>query len=363
MNSNNCHLPRDGNWYQHKQEPWSLEIKSRDRIPPCNTIKTDLVFTVLGNEILKMTGTLNKTHSQWTPTMWSTKCKQINHHRKTLSKEAEFYYLCWTITKLFEIIYSTAESLLWPRRLSNHFGNLRYKRTINTIWRLKKGPKLSLIIRWYTGPFKGHSPRAFQRQFMKLCLGKDLLLLYASGRAPIWETSDRHFSSWSSKQLCERSRPILPRTWPQFPHLFNKEGSITAGVLSSSNILPPTLSTIYLIRRYQIQWQDQRGQEKQEQKRCGMALQEREDCYLFLPLNFLWFALIILKLALVFQSSPVPSLLAISLCKRLLLHTTSFPLWSAWPSCQIPLASDQLGWHNGLLFRRCISAPNTRSTY
>lgn len=38
-----------------------------------------------------------------------------------------------------------------------------------------------------------------------------------------------------------------------------------------------------------------------------------------------------LKLELVFQSSPFPSLLATSVCKRLLLHTT-FPLWSAWPS-------------------------------
>lgn len=272
-----------------------------------------------------------------------------------MRKEAEFCYLCWTITKLIEIIYSTAESLLWPRRLSNHFGNLRYKRTINTIWRLKKGPKLSLIIRWYTGPFKGHSPRAFQRQFMKLYLGKDLLLLYASGRALIWESSDRHFSSWSSKQLCERSRPILPRTWPQFPHLFNTEGSITAGILSSSNILRPTLSTIYLNRRYQTQW-------KTNKKKDVAWLFRREDCYLFLPLNFLWFALIFRKLALVFQSSPFPSLLATSVCKRLLLHTT-FPLWSAWPSYQIPLASDQLGWHNGLPFRHYISAPNTRSTF
>lgn len=201
-----------------------------------------------------------------------------------MRKEAEFYYLCWTITKLIEIIYSTAESLLWPRRLSNHFGNLRYKRTINTIWRLKKGPKLSLIIRWYTGPFKGHSPRAFQRQFMKLYLGKDLLLLYASGRALIWESSDRHFSSWSSKQLCERSRPILSRTWPQFPHLFNTEGSITAGILSSSNILRPTLSTIYLNRRYQTQWQDQRGQEKQTNKQTWHgSLGKRGLLSLFAP--------------------------------------------------------------------------------
>lgn len=42
---------------------------------------------------------------------------------------------------IIQVRHSTAESLLWPRRLSNHSGNLRYKQTINTIWRLKKKKK------------------------------------------------------------------------------------------------------------------------------------------------------------------------------------------------------------------------------
>lgn len=37
------------------------------------------------------------------------------NNRRTLRKEGKLYYLNWTITKLFEKIHPTTESLVWPR--------------------------------------------------------------------------------------------------------------------------------------------------------------------------------------------------------------------------------------------------------
>lgn len=127
----------------------------------------------------------------------------------------------WTITKLSEIIYSTAENLLWPRRLSNYFGNLRYKWMTNSIWRLGKQYKLGLIIWWHSSPFKGHSSRTFHRQFIRLYLDKDLPFHCALGRA----LSERVLRlTFQSLNYCVNwAGHLLHLLGPQFPHLYNKQ--------------------------------------------------------------------------------------------------------------------------------------------
>lgn len=148
---------------------------------------------------------------------------------------------------------------------------------------------------------------------MELYLGKDLLLHTALGRAPIWESWDGHFSPRTTEQLCELNRPLTPSTWGlSFLTCTIRECSIIPGSFPAPTFYDPLLVLFIWIKGLTGSWETRR-------KRTG------KDRYLLLPFTFLWFSLIpiFLKAGTCLSSLPFPSLLATSVCKRLLLHTSS----------------------------------------
>lgn len=124
--------------------------------------------------------------------------------------------------------------------------------------------------------------------------------------------------------------------------------STIAGVLPGSTLLWPAFSTVYLIQSYDRVTGDTKKEKKKNPKKPGHgSLGKRGLRSLFVcKILVVFIKLIFLKAGACFSSLHFPSLLAGYKCLQSPLAPHKFfPLWSALPSCQIPLASDQLLWH------------------
>lgn len=203
------------------------------------------------------------------------------------------------------------------QRLRNHFGNRTYRRRRTPSEDWKKWHELRLIIWWHTSPFKGHFPKTFQRQFTEFYLGKDLLLHWALGRAPIRQSSDRHFTPWTTKKLCELSRPLTPYIWASVSSFYNKRMQHKPGSFPALTFEDPPSALFIWYKRMT-------GSEGTRRKGRGLWLFGKEDRYLSaFKILVVFINPILLNAGACFSSLPFPSLLATNVCKRLLPHTSS----------------------------------------
>lgn len=137
---------------------------------------------------------------------------------------------------------------------------------------------------------------------------------------------------------------------PQFPHLCNQS--------MCHNRCGPSQLFHSMTRSWALSvWCKAMTEGRGENYNWGMALWEREDLYLFLPLKFLWFSLI--------SSSWKPVLVFLCLshhcgykCSQSpLAPLTLLPLWWAWPSCQMPSPRTSFRDTRPPCLRLSLSAP------